>query len=209
MQVLPGIEELLAECAARRDVVLGLLTGNWHGGARIKLARFGLERYFAFGAFGEDGLERSELPPVALERAFEATGRRFAPHQTLIVGDSVRDVECARANGMPVLAVATGWTPAEVLARAGADRVVGLAGRASTYFPDFMPDYSKDITIQHLLNNSSGMEANIGRTDDNGNGLMPEVTAITFNEVLEKFKDSKLKFEPGTVMTIIILDTFF
>jgi CubicO group peptidase (beta-lactamase class C family) len=68
----------------------------------------------------------------------------------------------------------------------------------STYFPDFMPDYSKDITIQHLLNNSSGMEANIGRTDDNGNGLMPEETAITFNEVLEKFKDSKLKFEPGT-----------
>ena len=68
----------------------------------------------------------------------------------------------------------------------------------STYFLDFMPDYSKDITIQHLLNNSSGMEANIGRTDDNGNGLMPEKTAITFNEVLEKFKESKLKFEPGT-----------
>jgi len=68
----------------------------------------------------------------------------------------------------------------------------------STYFPNFMPDFSKSITIQHLLNNSSGMEANIGRTDDNGNGLMPEETAITFNEVLEKLKESKLKFEPGT-----------
>jgi CubicO group peptidase (beta-lactamase class C family) len=68
----------------------------------------------------------------------------------------------------------------------------------STYFPDFMPDYSKDITIQHLLNNSSGMEANIGRTDDNGNGLMPEKTLITIDELLEKFKGSKLKFKPGT-----------
>jgi len=68
----------------------------------------------------------------------------------------------------------------------------------STYFPDFMPDYSKDITIQHLLNNSSGMEANIGRTDDNGNGLMPEKTLITLDELLEKFKSSKLKFKPGT-----------
>ncbi|MCJ7468337.1 MAG: beta-lactamase family protein [Maribacter sp.] len=67
----------------------------------------------------------------------------------------------------------------------------------SNYFPDFMPDYSKEITIQHLLNNSSGLEANIGRTDDNGNGLMPEETPITFGELLEKFKDSKLKFEPG------------
>ena len=68
----------------------------------------------------------------------------------------------------------------------------------SNYFPDFMPEYSKDITIQHLLNNSSGIEANIGRTDDNGNGLMPEETPITFDELLEKFKDSKLKFKPGT-----------
>ncbi len=68
----------------------------------------------------------------------------------------------------------------------------------STYFPDFMPGYSKDITILQLLNNSSGMEANIGRTDDNGNGLMPEETPISFDKILEKFKDSKLKFEPGT-----------
>jgi len=67
----------------------------------------------------------------------------------------------------------------------------------SIYFPDFMTDYSKDITIQHLLNNSSGMEANIGRTDDNGNGLMPEENSITFDELLGKFKDSKLKFKPG------------
>jgi CubicO group peptidase (beta-lactamase class C family) len=68
----------------------------------------------------------------------------------------------------------------------------------SSYFPDFMPDYSREITIRHLLNNSSGMEANIGRTDDNGNGLMPEEAPITFDELLERFKDSKLKFEPGT-----------
>lgn len=68
----------------------------------------------------------------------------------------------------------------------------------SIFFPDFMPNYSKDITIQHLLNNSSGMEANIGRSDESGNGLMPDVFSITFNELLKKFKDSKLKFEPGT-----------
>lgn len=68
----------------------------------------------------------------------------------------------------------------------------------SIYFPDFMPNNSKDITIQHLLNNSSGMEANIGRTDESGNGLMPEVTPITLDKLLEKFKASKLKFESGT-----------
>lgn len=68
----------------------------------------------------------------------------------------------------------------------------------STYFSDFMPNFSKEVTVQHLLNNSSGIEANIGRADDNRNGLMPKETPVTFDELLEKFKNSKLKFEPGT-----------
>ncbi len=78
------------------------------------------------------------------------------------------------------------------------DEKLTLETPISNYFPNFMPDFSKSITIRHLLNNSSGMEANIGRTDDNGNGLMPEETAISFDEVLEKFRGSKLRFEPGT-----------
>jgi CubicO group peptidase (beta-lactamase class C family) len=68
----------------------------------------------------------------------------------------------------------------------------------STYFPNFIPDLSKKITIRHLLNHSSGMQANVGRIDDQGNGLMPGENPITLNEFFEKFKDSKLKYEPGT-----------
>ncbi len=68
----------------------------------------------------------------------------------------------------------------------------------STYFPSFIPDFSKKITIRHLLNHSSGMQANVGRIDDQGNGLMPGENPITLNELFEEFKDSKLKFEPGT-----------
>ena len=67
----------------------------------------------------------------------------------------------------------------------------------NTYFPNFIPDFSKDITIRHLLNHSSGMQANIGRIDNEGNGLMPEENEITLDELLEKFKDTKLNFEPG------------
>ena len=124
MRLLPGVEELLDQLAAREDVVLGLLTGNWERGARTKLSRFGLNRYFAFGAYGCDGIERSELPPVALERAEHASGRRFRPEEVLIVGDSLHDVSCARAHGIPALAVATGRTPAAALTSAGADWVV-------------------------------------------------------------------------------------
>ncbi|HEV7515961.1 MAG TPA: HAD family hydrolase [Thermoanaerobaculia bacterium] len=139
MRLLPGVEEVLTRLARRSDVVLALLTGNWEPGARIKLSPFGLNAYFPFGAFGCDGIERAELPPFALERAFRATGRRFLPAETLIVGDSLNDIACAHAHGIPALAVATGRTSAAALAAAGADWVVPdllAAGEAVALFTD-------------------------------------------------------------------------
>jgi phosphoglycolate phosphatase len=124
MRLLPGVPELLEELERREDVILALLTGNWEPGARTKLSRFDLNRFFAFGAFGCDAVDRSDLPPVAWERAERAVGRRFRPEETLIIGDSLHDVSCAQAHGIPVLAVATGRTPADALRSAGADWVI-------------------------------------------------------------------------------------
>lgn len=124
MRLLPGVLEVLEDLSRREDMALGLLTGNWEPGARTKLSRFDLNRFFDFGAFGCDGVNRSDLPPVALDRAERRLGRRFRPAETLIVGDTLHDVACARAHGIPVLAVATGRTPAETLRDGGADRVV-------------------------------------------------------------------------------------
>jgi phosphoglycolate phosphatase len=124
MRLLPGVRPLLERLSARDDVLLGLLTGNWEAGARIKLSRLGLDGFFRFGAYGSDGIEREELPPIALARAERLAGRRFAPREALIVGDSRFDVACARAHGIPSLAVATGHTPAAALREAGADWVV-------------------------------------------------------------------------------------
>ena len=125
MRLLPGVVELLERQAERPDLALALLTGNWEPAARTKLSRFDLNRFFAFGAFGCDGFDRSELPPVALERAEARLGRRFAPAEVLIIGDTLHDVACARAHGIPCLAVATGHTSAEALRAAGADWVAG------------------------------------------------------------------------------------
>src|SRR5688500_4307788 len=56
--VMPGIRELLAELDSRDDVFLGLLTGNFEAGARIKLVHFDLWRYFRCGAYGGDAADR-------------------------------------------------------------------------------------------------------------------------------------------------------
>ena len=135
MRLLPGVVEILERLSGREDVVLALLTGNWEPGAKAKLSRFGLNGYFPFGAFGCDGIERSDLPPVALDRAERATGRRFHPEEVLIVGDSIHDVSCAHAHGIPCLAVETGRTPGETLRAAGADWVIADLRQAAGAVP--------------------------------------------------------------------------
>jgi len=77
------------------------------------------------------------------------------------------------------------------------DGKLTLETTLNTFFPDFIPEYSKKITVRHLLNHSSGMQVNIGRIDNAGNGLMPDENEISLDELLEKFKDSKLNFESG------------
>ena len=121
---LPGVADILERLSRRDDVAVGLLTGNWEAGARAKLRAGEIDRYFAFGAFADDAIDRDELPPIALERAAAHHGREFSTDRALIVGDSVLDVRCARAHDIDCLAVATSRTPAAALEAAGATWVV-------------------------------------------------------------------------------------
>jgi phosphoglycolate phosphatase-like HAD superfamily hydrolase len=116
MRLLPGVGTLLDALITREDVALGLLTGNWETGGRIKIGRYDLNRYFPFGSFGDDGMDRNELPPIAIERAKRKLDREFSPGDTVIIGDSILDVACAHAHGIRCLAVATGKTSMDDLA---------------------------------------------------------------------------------------------
>lgn len=119
----PGITALLERLAAEPRVTLGLLTGNLERGARLKLAPPDFNRYFGFGAFGSDSADRYRLPPIAVERAFTQSGRRFEGKSVVIVGDSIHDVACGRSLGVRAVAVATGITSAERLAAERPDAI--------------------------------------------------------------------------------------
>ena len=108
VELLPGVRDLLERLSRMDNVRLGLLTGNVEAGARLKLAPHDLNRYFPHGSFGSDAIDRNQLPPIALERATAHEGYPFTFGQTLIIGDSHRDIACARAWGISALAVATG-----------------------------------------------------------------------------------------------------
>lgn len=116
VSLYPGVRELVETLAARDDVIVGLLTGNIEPGARIKIRPTGLWPLFRLGAFGSDHADRNCLPRVAADRAEELMGRAFLGPDTVIIGDTPRDIGCARAFGAMAIAVATGWHSLEDLA---------------------------------------------------------------------------------------------
>jgi phosphoglycolate phosphatase-like HAD superfamily hydrolase len=121
--VLPGILRLLDVLEPHDDVVLGLLTGNIERGAALKLESAGIRTRFRVGAFGSDHERRDHLPPVAVDRARDVTGRTFERRDIVIIGDTPSDVTCGGALGVRAIGVATGRHDANELRAAGADSV--------------------------------------------------------------------------------------
>jgi phosphoglycolate phosphatase len=122
--VMPGVRDLLDTLSRRDDVYLALLTGNYEAGARIKLEYFDLWRYFQCGAFGDGAPDRNGLVPKALARVADCGGPSFSAGDTVVIGDTPLDVECAAFSGARSIAVATGSHTVEELHAAGADCVL-------------------------------------------------------------------------------------
>jgi phosphoglycolate phosphatase-like HAD superfamily hydrolase len=119
--VTPGMSQLLERLAERADTVLALLTGNYEAIARLKLRRAGIGRFFPSGqgGFGSDHEQRTELPRIARRRAGD--GEPWPRERTVVIGDTPRDIACARADRVRIVAVATGpYGPDELR---GADAV--------------------------------------------------------------------------------------
>jgi phosphoglycolate phosphatase len=102
--LMPGVEETLRHLAGR-GATLGVATGNLEMIGWIKVERAGLREWFRFGGFSDHFPVRSELVGHAAKKARELAG---AQASICVVGDTPRDIEAAHANGLAVIAVATG-----------------------------------------------------------------------------------------------------
>lgn len=123
-RVLPGVESLLERLFQKAGVGIGIATGNIEAGARIKLARAGLNRYLPFGGFSSDSSNRTTLTRIAIERGRKNLPEAGGLDEALVVGDTPLDVESGRGAGARTVGVATGLWTAEDLSRAGADVVL-------------------------------------------------------------------------------------
>lgn len=118
---LPGVLRLLDELSKCDHYELALLTGNTMRGAFIKLEKYQIDHHFKTGGFGDDHADRNLLGPIALARASDVHCESFSAEHTLVVGDTLKDINCARAFGAKVLAVSTGAVEQRVLEEANPD----------------------------------------------------------------------------------------
>jgi phosphoglycolate phosphatase-like HAD superfamily hydrolase len=88
------------------------------------LGRWNLEPYFRFGAYGDDHENRSVLAQIALDKARVLSGRAFSGAETTVIGDTPKDIACARAIGARAVAVATGSISREALAACDPDALL-------------------------------------------------------------------------------------
>lgn len=138
-RVHPGVEELLRRLDERPGVVQSVLTGNLAANAALKVAAFGLERWLdmEIGAYGSDDQDRTRLVPIAIGKATRRYGHAFTPEEVWIIGDTPRDLACARAGGARCLLVGTGRYPFDELVNEDPDAV--------------LPDLSEVGQVEKLL----------------------------------------------------------
>jgi phosphoglycolate phosphatase-like HAD superfamily hydrolase len=122
-RILPAVERVLTELSRDDRATNALGTGNYRGGARLKLRHYGLEGYFDFRGAGFG--DKTDDRPTMIGDAVRSANRIYGKHQTVfVIGDTQHDVEAAKVNGLVAIAVCTGTATAEELAHAGADIVL-------------------------------------------------------------------------------------
>lgn len=124
---LPGARDLIKRLAAvaPEQRVLGILSGNMEALVAPKLEAAGIPASsFDIGSFGSDNADRDMLPAIAVQRGERLLKTNILPCEVAIVGDTPRDIGCARHFGAVSIAVATGHYTIEQLKAAGPTCVV-------------------------------------------------------------------------------------
>lgn len=141
-------ERLNAEMVERHDFVdeaieyfsqdgfvRGLLTGNYPIAATYKLKAANIDYDFSIGAFGEFDRDRNRLPHLAIEEVKQQMGFEPNPAKFVIIGDTPRDVICAKRAGMKCVAITTGKFGHEDLAPHAPDLIIESLAKPEEWFP--------------------------------------------------------------------------
>ncbi|MBI3650226.1 MAG: HAD hydrolase-like protein [Acidobacteria bacterium] len=131
-----GVRELLDLLHHDERFFSCLLTGNVEKLAQAKLRVVDIHHYFqGRGAFGNEAENRDHLPEIAAQRMRQHFRRHIEAKHFVIIGDTPRDISCARYFGAKVVAVATGTHSVEELQQHHPDAVLADLSDTPTLLP--------------------------------------------------------------------------
>lgn len=122
--VLPGVKQLLEGLLLIGHLVT-LYTGDSAEIVNQVFKATGLGKYFKFSVYGTEAKTRADMARLAVERAERLTGRKFRGKDVVIIGNSIRDIECGNEINALTIAVATGFHSAEELRKHKPDYLFG------------------------------------------------------------------------------------
>ncbi|MDP2666316.1 MAG: HAD family hydrolase [Candidatus Diapherotrites archaeon] len=117
--LFPGVRELL-ERLRQDGKELAVISGNIRETGEVLLQATGIISYFKYRVYASDTYlgkpirERHEMLRKVLEQV-QKENRGLSPRDTLVIGDTMYDIEAAHQVGMEALAVGTGNTPLDEL----------------------------------------------------------------------------------------------
>lgn len=121
-KLLPGLPHVIDDLSNK--YVHALLTGNCKEKAYIKLDIFNLSGYFPCGGFGDTLTDRSDVAREAYKESCTHYAQEFIPSEVIVIGDTPRDVECAKAIGAVAIAVLTGFATEETIRKTNPDYIL-------------------------------------------------------------------------------------
>jgi len=119
-EVYAGVKSALQQLSKKH--VLALVSTTRMKEIKQVLAKNGLKRFFKILESGEDRSDKKA-------KIVDAMGRAGAkPSETVMIGDTVADVESGRQNGVKTIAVSYGWTSEGKLKKAKPFAMVSKPG---------------------------------------------------------------------------------
>lgn len=117
--VLPGAENIIKKLYKDKNNIIVLVTGDERVIAEKVLSKAHLLKYFRFIVTGEKTRSRIKLTRYAIKKAKAHAKIR----KVIIIGDSIHEIEAAKATNSQVISVLTGFHSKAQLKKAGAKHI--------------------------------------------------------------------------------------
>lgn len=116
VDLLEGVHDVCS-WLINHNLSWGVLTGNYEVSGKQKILRSGFPLPVEFGIYGDHHASRTDLAAQAITFAQAHFKKVFNPSDIVIIGDTPKDISCAKDNGYIAVAVATGGFSTDDLAK--------------------------------------------------------------------------------------------